>query len=128
MVLSEDPAAVDLAQLAALFTAVGFRRPFDPSLLHGMVTGSRWVVSAWDGPRMVGFCRAISDGVSNGYVSTVAVLPSHQRQGIGRAMMERLLAGKPGIKFVLHTSEAGAGLYRALGFADATRMMVRDRA
>lgn len=124
--LREGP-PVDPAQLAALFAAVGFQRSDDPDHLRAMVAGARWVVSAWDGPLLVGFARAISDGVSNAYVSTVAVLPSHQRQGVGRAMMTRLLADKPTVKWVVHTSDAGEALYRELGFVDATRMLVRAR-
>jgi ribosomal protein S18 acetylase RimI-like enzyme len=122
----EDP-IVDLDQLAALFRAVGFRRSTEHDVLAAMVAGSRWVVSAWEGTRLVGFARAISDGVSNAYVSTVAVLPSHQRRGIGRGLMERLLADKPTVKWVVHTSDAGEGLYREHGFVDATRMLVRAR-
>lgn len=118
---------IDPAQLAALFTAVGFQRDNDPDLLRAMIAGARWVISAWDGPLLVGVARGVSDGVSNAYVSTVAVLPSHQRQGIGRAMMTRLLADKPGVKWVVHTSDAGEALYRSLGFVDATRMLVRPR-
>lgn len=129
--LREGP-PVDPVQLAALFAAVGFRRDRHPAHLVAMVEGSRWVVSAWDTdgpgqPRLVGFVRAVSDGVSNAYVSTVGVLPSHQRRGIGRQLMTRLLADKPTVKWVLHTSEAGEALYRSLGFVDATRMLVRDR-
>lgn len=118
---------VDLAQLAELFREVGFQRPGDPGHLADMVAGSRWVVSAHEGDRLVGFARAISDGVSNAYVSTVAVRPSHQRRGIGRRMLEALLEGRPGIKWVLHASEAGEGLYRSLGFEDAPRMLRKDR-
>jgi ribosomal protein S18 acetylase RimI-like enzyme len=93
-----------------------------------MVLGSRWVASAWDGEKLIGFARAISDVCSNAYISTVAVLPEYQRRGIGRKLMEMLMEGHEGVKFVLHTSEAGERLYRSLGFVDASRMMVRLRA
>jgi ribosomal protein S18 acetylase RimI-like enzyme len=122
-----DGPPVDPAQLATLFDAVGFRRDLEPAYLTAMVEGSRWVVSAWAGDTLVGFARAVTDGVANAYVSTVAVLPGWQRKGIGRAMMQRLVEGRGRVKFVLHTSEAGERLYRSLGFVDAPRMLVKHR-
>lgn len=118
---------VDPVALARLFAAVGFSRSQDPAHLRAMVEGARWVVSAWAGDELVGFARAISDGVSNAYVSTVAVHPDHQRRGIGRELMRRLVEGRGEVKFVVHTSPAGEGLYRSLGFVDATAMLVLPR-
>src|SRR3982751_2652476 len=69
---------VDLEQLAGLFVSAGWNeRARDRTKLAALVANSRFVVSAWDGGRLVGFARAISDGVSNAYVSTVAVLPPY---------------------------------------------------
>ena len=42
--------------------------------------------------QMVAFARAMSDGVFSATVWDVAVLPSWQKYGLGRAMMERLTA------------------------------------
>ncbi|MEQ1504995.1 MAG: GNAT family N-acetyltransferase [Myxococcota bacterium] len=117
----------ELDQLGALFRAVGFQRNTAPDYLRQLVDGSRWVVSAWHEARLVGFARAIADGVANAYITTVAVDPAYQRRGIGRGLIERLVADRPTVKFVLHTSDAGERLYRSLGFVDAPRMLVRDR-
>jgi GNAT superfamily N-acetyltransferase len=57
----------------------------------------------------------------------VAVLPSHQRRGIGRRLIERLIAHRRHVKWVLHTSDAGEALYRGLGFEDAPKMLVLPR-
>ena len=126
-VVLRDGPDVDVIQLGDLFHAVGFGRSSDPGSLRAMLDGSRWVVSAWRGDRLIGFCRAVSDGVSSAYLTSVAVLPEHQRQGIGRAMMDRILEGKPTVKFVLHTSPAGRALYRAVGFQDGGDYMLRPR-
>src|SRR3954467_12640095 len=88
---------MDLEQLAALLRTAGWNRGDDRARLLQQVAGARYVVSAWDGSRLVGFVRAISDGVTNAYVSTVVVLPEYQGRGIGREMIARLLAGKDGI-------------------------------
>ncbi len=126
MVYRDGP-PIDPAALSGLFAAVGFTRPRDAAHMTAMVEGSRWVVSAWDDARLVGFARCISDGVDNAYVSTVAVLPEYQRRGIGRTLMRRLMDGRDGIKFVLHTQPAARRLYQGLGFVDAADMLVRER-
>jgi ribosomal protein S18 acetylase RimI-like enzyme len=117
---------VDLNALAELRAACDFAA-VDRELLAQQIRGARWVVHAYDGAHLVGFCRAISDGVSNAYVSSVMVDPEYQRRGIGREMLARLLGGKDNIKFVLHSRKAAAPFYAAVGFASATDMLLRDR-
>jgi ribosomal protein S18 acetylase RimI-like enzyme len=117
---------VDLEALRVLRAACAFADK-DRTFLEQQVTGARWVVHAYDGGRLVGFCRAISDGVSSAYVSSVMVDPAYRRRGIGREMLDRLVAGRDDIKFVLHTRKEAAAFYAAVGFAPATDMMIRDR-
>jgi ribosomal protein S18 acetylase RimI-like enzyme len=116
----------ELGQLAALFRASDFRE-LPTETLRQIVEGSTWVVAAWEGQALVGFARALTDGVSNGYITSVCVLPSHQRRGIGRRLMLALMGEHVHIKFVLHSSEAGEALYRSLGFVEGTRYFLRDR-
>jgi GNAT superfamily N-acetyltransferase len=121
---------VDLDQLTALFVSAGWpHRAYPREKLAQLVSNSRFVVSAWDGARLVGFARAISDGVSNAYVSTVAVLPDWRGRGIGREIMRRLVEGegKAGIRWVLHAREELHGFYRMNGFEPATNILWRQR-
>jgi len=117
---------VDIDALAGLRALCEFAAK-DHEFLTQQVAGARWVVHAYDGARLVGFCRAISDGVSNAYISSVMVHPEYRRHGIGREMLARLLGGKGDIKFVLHTRTAAAAFYAEVGFAPASDMMIRDR-
>jgi acyl-CoA thioester hydrolase len=118
--------AVDFAQLRELFREASFRHGgYDDARLVAMVRGSRWVESAWRGARLVGFARAISDGVSNAYVSSVVVAAVERRRGIGRELMRRLLAGHAEVKFALHSRPDARELYRALGFEPQEDMFVR---
>jgi ribosomal protein S18 acetylase RimI-like enzyme len=124
--LREGP-DVDVDALAALRASCDFS-PLSHATLTAQLAGSRWIVHAYDGARLVGFARAISDGVTTGYVSSVMVDPAHRRRGIGRALMQRLMDGRDGIKLVLHTRRGdAAAFYAAVGFTDAHDMMVRDR-
>src|SRR5262249_32988107 len=108
MIEYRDTHEVDLEQLAALFVTAGWDdRAYPREKLAALVSNSRFVVSAWEGARLVGFARAVSDGVMNAYVSTVAVLPDWRGRGIGREIVRRLVEGegKTGIRWVLHARE-----------------------
>jgi ribosomal protein S18 acetylase RimI-like enzyme len=119
---------VDLDQLAALMRAVGWEdRASDLARVKAAVDGSRWIVSAWDGSRLVGFCRAFTDGAFTAYVSWVAVLPEYQRRGVGRELVSRLMEGRERIAFVLHARAAVHPFYNKLGYDDAPDMLRRPR-
>ena len=44
-----------------------------------------------DTERVVGFVTALTDGVLTGFIPLLEVLPAYQGQGIGRALMSRML-------------------------------------
>lgn len=69
--------------------------------------------------RMVGFARAISDGVALAYLADVYVLPEHRRRGLGVALITAMIDDGPGRNFrwMLHTNDAHT-LYAKLGFAE----------
>jgi ribosomal protein S18 acetylase RimI-like enzyme len=118
---------VDVAQLAALRARCDFSaRSADE--LRQQLRGARWVVSAWSGSELVGLARALSDGITNAYVSSVMVDGGWRRRGIGRELMRRLMAGRPPqIRWVLHARAGAVDFYRALGFTAATGIMWRGR-
>ena len=92
-----------------------------------MVHGSMYGVVAFEGDRLVGYARAISDGAFNAYVSTVAVLPECQRRGIGRELIRRLLDGRDHVQFVLHADPRVHPFYLRCGFRLAPDMLRIDR-
>jgi GNAT superfamily N-acetyltransferase len=76
---------------------------------------------------MVGFARALSDGLSLAYLADVFVLPEHQGRGIATAMLDELIERGPGahLRWTLFTSDAHE-LYRKFGFVEPDRAaMVR---
>ena len=130
MITYTDSHDIDLDQLSMLFNSAGWeRRTADRSRLAQLVKGSLWVVSALDDGQLVGFARAVSDGATNAYVSTVAVLPDYQGRGIGREMMRRLIDGHDGIQFVLHANDNAYPFYLHLdlGFQPFDHILVRPR-
>jgi aralkylamine N-acetyltransferase len=70
--------------------------------------------------QLIGFARATSDGALSATIWDVAVLPSWQRLGLGRALIERLTYqlmddGIPTI--ALYAEPNVVALYEKLGFA-----------
>jgi Acetyltransferase (GNAT) domain len=123
-----DTKDVDIFQLARLFERAGWHdRTRDLGRLASLVSGSTYVVSAWRGDALVGFARAISDGVSNAYISTVAVSEHNGGQEILRELLRRLMHGRDEITFVLQAQPALAGLYTEEGFEPAPNTYQRPR-
>jgi predicted N-acetyltransferase YhbS len=102
-------------ELADLVAAAGFgtssaddmRRAYEHSALR---------VFAWKEARLVGAARAISDGVYHAMLCDVMVLPAYQGQGIGRELVQRILAELGGIKLLTTAAFGKEGFYRRLGF------------
>ena len=72
---------------------------------------------------VVGMGRVIGDGGWYFHINDMAVLPEHQRKGLGdaimAALMERILDGAPPEPYVnLIADEAGRGLYTKWGFSE----------
>ncbi len=59
----------------------GIDRPIEASVAIG----------AWDGERLVGFARAISDGEHRAYVEDVVIDPECRGRGIGEGIVAALL-------------------------------------
>ena len=85
------------------------------------------VVGLYDGGRQVGFCRAVTDGVSFVYLADVYVLEQYRGRGLGEAMVREMVErGELGhLKWLLHTSDMHP-LYRKLGF-DVPTVKVMER-
>jgi ribosomal protein S18 acetylase RimI-like enzyme len=83
-----------------------------------MLLGSCSVVSAWQGGRLVGIGRATSDGVYRAVLWDVVVAGDHQGQGLGRRIVQALIASPPvaaAERIYLMTTNS-SGFYERLGF------------
>ena len=75
------------------------------------------MVIAYDGNRIVGTARALSDGVCNAYVVDVWTLSTYRNRGIARTMMGMLESKLEG-QHVYLFSESAVGLYQKLGYKE----------
>jgi ribosomal protein S18 acetylase RimI-like enzyme len=88
---SDSAADIGASELAAFF--VGWPRPPDDEQRLRVLQSADEVVIARDGDgTLVGFVTAITDGVFAAYIPLVEVMPDFQRQGIGTALVERMLS------------------------------------
>ena len=102
-------------------------RVADPERFTRMMQGSNRTIVAWDEGRVVGFARALCDGVSNGYLSMVAVAEDRRGQGIGREIVRRLMGADPEINWTLRAGRGSEGFWRKIGFAVSEVAMERVR-
>jgi ribosomal protein S18 acetylase RimI-like enzyme len=77
---------------------------------------SQAVVFIFDQSKMVGFGRAISDGVCQAAIYDVAVQPDYQGKGIGKLIIRNLTQQLPGCSFILYASPGKEDFYRKLNF------------
>ncbi len=55
------------------------------------IANSNPIVTAWDGDRLIGFSRAISDGIYRATIWDVVIDPDYQGAGLGRKLVETVL-------------------------------------
>src|SRR5579862_3263264 len=71
-------------------STLGQRRPIqDRECIEGMVNNANLVVTAWDGDKLVGVARSVTDFHYACYVADLAVDVAYQRTGIGRMLVAR---------------------------------------
>ena len=95
----------------------------DPADLRCAFANSYAACFAFSGGQLVGTARATSDGVYYATVLDVCVHPDHQGRGIGRLVVERLLARLPSYKVFLTSVPGKEGFYKKLGFLRQTNAM-----
>jgi GNAT superfamily N-acetyltransferase len=103
------------------------KRVADAARFRRMMEKADRTVVAFDDRRVVGFARALCDGVSNGYISMVAVAPDRRGQGIGRELVSRLIGEDRGITWVLRAGRGSRGFWEKLGFKMSETAMEKIR-
>jgi GNAT superfamily N-acetyltransferase len=108
----------DVDAIRALYAAAPLRRPIhDAARIRRMYEGSNVVLTAWDGERLVGIARGLSDGCFDGYLADLAVHPDYQNRGVGRRLLELARSLNPEVQWVLLASPVAKDYYAHLGWS-----------
>jgi GNAT superfamily N-acetyltransferase len=104
-------------QVINLYSQCGWSSADKPDELLLALSNSQTIISAWHRDSLVGIGNAISDGALVVYYSHLLVLPSYQKRGIGREIMQQLQSRY--INFhqqVLLAIDSAVPFYEKLGF------------
>ena len=109
-------------------SALGKRRPVDDvECMAGMVRNSNLMVTAWDGNRLIGIARSMTDFHYACYLSDIAVDKEYQRKGIGKKLQEitqRRLGEK--CKLILVAAPDANSYYEHIGYTNNPRCWVLE--
>ena len=107
---------VDWEELSALYRAAPLGTK-SAALLQIVFGNSLFVSFVYDSGKLVGAGRALADGGDCSYICDVAVLPSHQGTGLGKALVGDLVERSRGHrKIILYAVPGKEPFYKKFGF------------
>ncbi|MDD1651914.1 MAG: GNAT family N-acetyltransferase [Methanomicrobiales archaeon] len=122
--LVREVGAWETGEIVALYRAGGWwdEKRDTPEEIPDLILGSLSFVVATDSisGKAVGMGRVISDGVSDGYIQDLVVLPEYRGKGVGSAIVRALIAScrRQGIRWLALIAEPGSDhFYGVQGFA-----------
>jgi len=121
VIVIDDRRVPTVEQVIGCCADSGIRRPIDdPDRIARMIAGADLLVTAWDGTVLVGIARSLTDFAYCCYLSDLAVVRSHQRQGVGARLIARTRARiGPECNLVLLAAPEATMYYPRVGFASA---------
>jgi len=111
-----DDSDVDWGKLSDLYrkAPLGEKSPKD---LETVFSNSRLKCFVYANEELIGVGRALADGLDCAYIADVAVHPDFQGQGLGKAIIGRLVALSEGHKkIILYANPGTEGFYQTIGF------------
>ncbi len=123
IVYDDEKKDLPLDQLHKMFIAVGWSD--DGEMPDEMKNGfmqpwlhSTLVISAWDGDKLVGAVRVLSDTIFRSVIYDLLVAPEYQGKGIGSELVNRCKSHYPGSEWLIGCDRKNVAFYKKLGFQD----------
>jgi len=89
----------------------------EPDAHRRAFEASHTTVFIYHADQLIGFGRAISDGIRQAAIYDCAVLPEFQGKGLGATLMKNILVQIPDCNVILYASPGKEGFYKKLGFS-----------
>jgi GNAT superfamily N-acetyltransferase len=97
-------------------SGLGERRPVDDrDRMSGMLADADLVITAWDGERLVGVSRCVTDWVYCNYLSDLAVRLDYQHLGIGKELVRLSREATPRATLILLAAPKAVDYYPKIG-------------
>jgi GNAT superfamily N-acetyltransferase len=113
--ISNDCLHVDWNTISETLKHVGMAF-YSPDEHKRAFEASYSTVFAWHDGQLIGFGRAISDGVYQAAIYDVAVVPEYQGEGIGAIIIQTILSKLSQCNIILYATPGKEGFYKTLGF------------
>lgn len=113
--LQRDCTNIDWEYVSEVLKIVGMAYHSGP--IHEKAFGNSHTVRfVFDGEKLVGFGRALSDGAYQAAIYDVAVLPEYQGEGIGKMIVASIVEGLPQCNIILYAAPGKDKFYETLNF------------
>ena len=113
--VKQDCTEVDWKSVSETLKAVGMAY-HDPDTHKRAFEASHATVFIYHADQLVGFGRAISDGVYQAAIYDCAILPDFQRKGLGAKIMKAIFAKIQHCNVILYASPGKEEFYKKHGF------------
>lgn len=113
---SEKPSSNEFIDVLRRSTLAERRPVDDPATIDAMLVNADILITVWDGGKLIGISRAISDFAYCTYLSELAVDTDYQGRGVGKELIRRThVAGGAQAALVLLAAPAAESYYPHVG-------------
>lgn len=120
---------LQILSIIEVYRSSGINRPIDDvERISEMYRNSNLVISAWDGEKLVGVARSLTDYSYCCYLSDLAVRMDYQKHGIGKQLIELTKEAIGGRSMLLLLSAPSAmEYYPKVGFEEVSNGFIIKR-